>query len=45
MRDLLGLIAENKAWVLTPVVTVVVVALLLVVLSASGAAPFIYTLF
>jgi hypothetical protein len=47
-----GFIAEfwdftrnNKKWWLTPLIVVLLLAGLLVVLSGSGLAPFIYTLF
>ena len=47
-----GLVAEffdfilhNKKWWLTPIIVVLLVLGLLVLLSGTGAAPFIYTLF
>lgn len=47
-----GLLAEfwdflkyNKKWWLTPIVAVLLLVALLIVLSGSAAAPFIYTLF
>ena len=45
MRGLWRFIADNKTWVIAPAVTVVAVAIVLVVLAASGAAPLVYTLF
>lgn len=36
---------HNKKWWLLPIVTVILLMGLLVFLSGSGAAPFIYTLF
>lgn len=36
---------HNKKWWLTPIVLVLLLVGLLVVLSGTGAAPFIYTLF
>jgi len=38
-------IRHNKKWWLTPVIVLLLVCGLLVVLSGSGLAPFIYTLF
>lgn len=38
-------IRENKAWWMIPIVLVLGMMGLLVVLSSTGAAPFIYTLF
>lgn len=38
-------VRHNKKWWLTPVIILLVLAGLLVVLSGSGLAPFIYTLF
>jgi hypothetical protein len=38
-------LAQNKKWWLLPVLIVIGLLGLLVVLSGSGAAPFIYTLF
>lgn len=38
-------ITENKAWWMVPILLVVGLVGLLVVLSSTGAAPFIYTLF
>ncbi len=38
-------IVENKAWWMIPILTVLGLVGVLVVLSSTGAAPFIYTLF
>ncbi len=38
-------IQENKAWWMIPIVLVLGLVGILVVLSSTGAAPFIYTLF
>ncbi len=38
-------IKENKAWWMIPIVLVLGLVGILVVLSSTGAAPFIYTLF
>ena len=43
--DLISFMSENKKWWLTPIVLVLFLVGLLVVASATGAAPFIYTLF
>jgi hypothetical protein len=43
--ELFGFIKSHKKWWLTPIIIVVVVFGILVLLSATGAAPFIYTLF
>ena len=45
VREFLLFIKENKAWWMVPIVIVLGLFGLLVVLSSSGAAPFIYTLF
>ena len=51
-QDRVGLVAEvwdflkhNKKWWLLPILLVIVLLSALVVLSATGAAPFIYPLF
>jgi hypothetical protein len=43
--ELWGFLRENKKWWLTPILFVLLLAGLLVVLSSTGVAPFIYTLF
>jgi len=45
ISDLIGFMAENKKWWLTPIILVLGVLGALLVLGATGAAPFIYTLF
>ncbi len=45
VQEFLLFIKENKAWWMVPIVVVLGLVGLLVVLSSSGAAPFIYTLF
>ncbi len=45
VQEFLLFITENKAWWMVPIVVVLGLVGLLVVLSSSGAAPFIYTLF
>jgi hypothetical protein len=44
-RELALFISENKKWWMIPIVLVLGALGLLVALSATGAAPFIYTLF
>jgi hypothetical protein len=43
--DLIGFMSENKKWWLTPILLVLALLGALLVLGATGAAPFIYTLF
>ena len=43
--DLVGFMSENKKWWLMPIIVVMVALGTLVLLSGTGAAPFIYTLF
>ena len=45
VQEFLLFIKENKAWWMVPIVVVLGLVGLLVVLSSTGAAPFIYTLF
>jgi len=45
VREFRDLIFENKKWWLIPILVVLFLVGLLVVLSSTGAAPFIYTLF
>jgi hypothetical protein len=45
LMDLLGLLAHTKKWWLVPVLIVTLLIGLLVLLSGTVAAPFIYTLF
>ena len=44
-RDLWGFLKENKKWWLLPLILALLILGLLVVLSGTGLAPFIYTLF
>jgi hypothetical protein len=45
LRDVWDFVWQNKKWWLLPVFLVLVLFGILVLLSSSGAAPFIYTLF
>ena len=45
LADLIGFMAENKKWWLIPILLVLGLLGMLLVLGATGAAPFIYTLF
>ncbi len=45
LAELLDFIVQNKAWVIAPIILVLLLAGLLIVLGATKAAPFIYTLF
>ena len=45
LAEFMHFLATNKKWWLTPILLVLGLVGLLVILSASGAAPFIYTLF
>jgi hypothetical protein len=45
LRELLDFLVYNKAWWLTPIVIVLLLVGLLIVLSSTGIAPFIYPLF
>ena len=45
LSDLWFFLKTNKKWWLIPVVAVFLIAGLLVLLSSTGLAPFIYTLF
>ncbi len=44
-REFLQFLAENKKWWLLPIVLLLLVFGLLACFAATGAAPFIYTLF
>ena len=44
-RELWGYVRENKKWWLLPILAMLVVFGLLIFLSGSAVAPFIYTLF
>jgi hypothetical protein len=45
VREFIEFLLHNKKWWLTPIIVVLLLIGLLVVLSGTGAAPFIYTLF
>lgn len=45
IQEIIGFIIEYKKWWLIPIVLSFALLGLLVLLSATGAAPFIYTLF
>jgi hypothetical protein len=45
VQEFVLFITENKAWWMVPILLVVGLVGLLVILSSTGAAPFIYTLF
>jgi hypothetical protein len=45
IRELWLFLRDNKKWWLLPILAVMLLFGLLVLLSGSGAAPFIYTLF
>jgi hypothetical protein len=45
LREFWDFLRYNKKWWLTPIVLVLLLVGLLVVLSSTAAAPFIYTLF
>lgn len=45
IRELWGFLNENKKWWLLPILLTLLVLGLLIFLSSTAAAPFIYTLF
>jgi hypothetical protein len=45
VRELVGLLAANKKWWLTPIVVTILLLGVLSLLAGSSVAPFIYTLF
>ncbi len=45
MAELWGFLRENKKWWLMPIVVVLLLFGALILLSSTGIAPFIYTLF
>ena len=45
LREVWGFMKQNKKWWLLPLIVALLVFGLLVVLSGTGLAPFIYTLF
>ncbi len=44
-RELWDFLRENKKWWLLPILVVLLIFSLLILLSGTGLAPFIYTLF
>ena len=45
VREFWDFLRHNKKWWLTPIIAVLLLLGILIVLSGSAAAPFIYTLF
>ena len=45
IREFLAFLTENKKWWLAPIIAALLLVGILVLLSGSVAAPFIYTLF
>jgi hypothetical protein len=45
LREVFLFLRENKKWWLIPIVVVMLLMGVLTILGATGAAPFIYTLF
>ncbi len=45
LRELWGFLAQNKKWWLLPILIVLLLFGLLILLSGTGLAPFIYTVF
>jgi hypothetical protein len=45
LRELVDFLAHNKKWYLIPVVLAMLLLGILIILGATGAAPFVYTLF
>jgi hypothetical protein len=45
MSDLWGFLKTNKKWWLLPIILTFLILSLLILLSSTGLAPFIYTLF
>jgi hypothetical protein len=45
VREMLSFLRQNRKWWLLPIIVVLLLVGLLVVLGATGAAPFIYTIF
>ncbi len=43
--ELVGLMAHNKKWWLTPILLMLLLLGALIIVGGTGAAPFIYTLF
>ena len=45
LSELFDFVRQNKAWVLAPIIVVLLLAGVLIMLGSTKAAPFIYTLF
>lgn len=45
LLELWDFVVVNKAWILFPVILVILLAGVLIILGSTKAAPFIYTLF
>jgi hypothetical protein len=45
LRDIFGLLKANKKWWLLPIIAMLLLLGVLVLLSGTAVAPFIYTLF
>ncbi|HEY4641161.1 MAG TPA: DUF5989 family protein [Thermoanaerobaculia bacterium] len=45
VSEFLGFLKHNKKWWLTPIILALLLLGILIILGATGAAPFIYTLF
>lgn len=45
LLEIWDFITANKAWILAPIILVILLAGLLIILGSTKAAPFIYTLF
>lgn len=45
IREFVDFLLHNKKWWLTPIILVLLLVTVLIALSGSAAAPFIYTLF
>lgn len=45
LAELWGFLKENKKWWLLPILAMFLIFALLILLSSTGLAPFIYTLF
>ena len=43
--ELASFLIENRLWILAPIIAALAILAVLVVLSSTGLAPFIYTLF
>lgn len=45
ISELLGFVRAHKAWMLVPIIVILLLAGILIILGGTQAAPFIYTLF